>query len=118
MQNNSIPRQALGYYAYQCLNRSGIAMNTHTLSTASVSQQSRVVPVAVRIGRRLGALVAAFIAWRRVRAAENEAIRAGRELAGLSAHVLRDIGEHDAAMPRGCTDGHHRHSAIDLEMRG
>ncbi len=93
-------------------------MNTHTLPTAPVCPQSRVAPVAVRIGRRLGALVAALIAWRRARALENEAIRAGRELAGLSGHVLRDIGEHDAAMPRGCAVEHHRHSALDLEMRG
>jgi hypothetical protein len=93
-------------------------MHTHTLPTAPRSPRGRAAPLAVRIGQRLRALVAALIAWRRARALQSDGVRAGRELAGLSGHVLRDIGEHDAAMPRAGAVEYPRHSALDLEIRG
>jgi len=89
-------------------------MSPHTLSTAPLSQRIRTTPAASE-GSAPISVFAALAAWWRRRAAERQALRADRELAGLSAHVLRDIGVCEAAPSR--ADARAANSAIDLEMR-
>jgi uncharacterized protein YjiS (DUF1127 family) len=108
----------LGYYANQCLNPSENVMTTRTLPTASRPSTRSAPSLTDRIGDHLRALVAAFAAWRRKRALEDQAIRASRELAGLSSHVLRDIGACDAGSARAGAVEYPRRSALDLEIRG
>ena len=89
-------------------------MSTHTLSTAPLPQRIRTTPAASDASAPTSAF-AALAAWWRRRVAARQALKADRELAGLSAHVLRDIGACDAAPSR--ADAHAAYSAIDLEMR-
>jgi hypothetical protein len=92
-------------------------MTTQTLPTAALPADRSPTSLTSRIGRRLRALGAALAAWRRERALAKRTFHESRELAGLSSHVLRDIGC-DAGASRASGFESLRTSALDLEIRG
>jgi len=92
-------------------------MNTHTFAARSPSR-AQGTDFSPRIVERLRAAFAALAAWRRNRALAHQSLCARHELAGLSAHVLRDIGARDGALSRTGTSADARTSALDLEIRG
>jgi uncharacterized protein YjiS (DUF1127 family) len=93
-------------------------MTTQTLPTAARPADRGAASLTNRIGRRLRALVAALAAWRHRRALERRTFRASHELAGLSSHVLRDIGARDVDVARASAFDSPRTSVLDLEIRG
>ena len=68
--------------------------------------------------RGLLSLWATLTAWWRLRTRERQTLRAHRELAGLSGHVLRDIGVCDGCALRACDFTHRGAAAMDMEIRG
>ena len=93
-------------------------MTTRTLPTAPLPSGASPTPRTNRTGGRIRALVAALAAWRRKRALADQTFGASRDLAGLSCHVLRDIGVRDTGFLHAGALEYPRTSALDLEIRG
>lgn len=92
------------------------------ISRSLFSPLSAVDAAAARALARVGAAwresLQAFVArWRIARARRAEA-RALDGLAGLSAHMLRDIGAPDELMARHIEETEPRSVLVDLEVRG
>jgi hypothetical protein len=91
-------------------------MSVQTLSSST--SNTRGAQATRAAGRRLLSHWAALTAWWRLGARERQALRAHRELAGLSGHVLRDIGVCDGCALRACAFTHRGAAAMDMEIRG
>ena len=87
-------------------------MSTHAC-TDSLSAARVAAPFPPTLGERLRAVAAAWTTWRQRRTAAAQALRSDRDLAALSAHVLRDIGVRDTQCERAVFG-----SPLDFEIRG